>query len=97
MVIKTKKSKYKRNWDPPKDWLWKVNKPVKYFMGDKDKDGIMDMFDCAPNNPRKQGPQHLPYGDYGFKMSYNHPKEKVQTAEDLLDELEEDKKKKDKR
>jgi len=33
-------------------------KSVKYFMGDKDKDGIMNMFDCAPNNPKKQGPQH---------------------------------------
>jgi len=38
--------------------LWKSKKPVKYFMGDKDKDGVMNMFDCAPNNPKKQGSQH---------------------------------------
>ena len=66
--------------------LWKVNKPVKHFMGDKDKDGVMNMFDCAPNNPRRQGPQHIK-DDYSFKMVYKQPK-KVKTPEEILEELE---------
>jgi len=69
--------------------LWKVNKPVKHFMGDKDGDGVMNMFDCAPNNPRKQGPQHMTKDNYGFKMVYKQPR-KFKTSEEILEELEEE-------
>ena len=35
-----------------------MNKPAAAFWGDKDGDGVYNGFDCAPNNPRKQGPEH---------------------------------------
>ena len=47
------------------------------------------MFDCAPNNPRKQGPQHVTKNSYGFKMVYKQPK-KIKTAEEILEEISED-------
>ena len=49
-----------------KPLFFNPNKAVKHFMGDKDKDGVMNMFDCAPNNPRKQGPQQEQDIDIGF-------------------------------
>jgi hypothetical protein len=55
-------------WKPKKELLkpskasnlWKIslNKPVKHFYGDSDKDGVMNMFDCAPHNKKKQGSEH---------------------------------------
>ena len=33
-------------------------KPAAAFWGDPDKDGVINAFDCAPHNPRKQGPEH---------------------------------------
>jgi len=35
-----------------------MNRPALKFYGDSDGDGVMNGFDCAPNNSRKQGPQH---------------------------------------
>jgi hypothetical protein len=33
-------------------------RPALSFYGDKDRDGVMNGFDCAPNNRRRQGPAH---------------------------------------
>lgn len=33
-------------------------RPALSFYGDKDRDGIMNGFDCEPNNRRLQGPMH---------------------------------------
>ena len=40
--------------------LWKraPSKPAAAFWGDPDKDGVINAFDCAPHNKRRQGPQH---------------------------------------
>jgi len=35
-----------------------MNKPALKFYGDSDGDGVMNGFDCAPNNKKLQGPQH---------------------------------------
>ena len=35
-----------------------LNRPALSFYGDADKDGVMNGFDCAPFNKRKQGPEH---------------------------------------
>ena len=37
-----------------------MKRPAASFYGDSDKDGVMNAFDCAPRNPRRQGPQHIP-------------------------------------
>lgn len=36
-------------------------KGVKHFAGDRDGDGVYNMFDCEPNNSKKQGPEHELY------------------------------------
>jgi len=36
-----------------------INRPAASFYGDSDGDGVMNGFDCAPFNPRKQGPEHV--------------------------------------
>jgi hypothetical protein len=38
-----------------------MNKPALKFYGDSDGDGVMNGFDCAPNNKFKQGPEHKKY------------------------------------
>jgi hypothetical protein len=35
-----------------------MNRPALKFYGDSDGDGVMNGFDCAPFNKRKQGPEH---------------------------------------
>jgi len=35
-----------------------MNRPATVFYGDSDKDGVYNGLDCAPRNPKKQGPQH---------------------------------------
>jgi len=35
-----------------------TNRPVARFWEDKDKDGVMNGFDCEPRNKRKQGLMH---------------------------------------
>ena len=39
-------------------WRVPMNKPCKAFYGDNDGDGVMNMFDCAPHNKKKQGSEH---------------------------------------
>ena len=45
--------------------LWKraPAKPAAAFWGDPDGDGVINAFDCAPRNPRRQGPQHKTMGE----------------------------------
>jgi hypothetical protein len=38
-----------------------LKQPALSFYGDSDGDGVMNGFDCAPYNKRKQGPQHKKY------------------------------------
>ena len=35
-----------------------MKRPALSFYGDSDKDGVMNGFDCAPFNKKKQGPEH---------------------------------------
>jgi hypothetical protein len=42
-------------------WASSMNRPALKFYGDSDGDGVMNGFDCAPYNKRKQGPQHKKY------------------------------------
>jgi len=39
-------------------WAKAPKRPAAAFWGDTDKDGVMNAFDCAPRNPRRQGPEH---------------------------------------
>jgi hypothetical protein len=39
--------------------LWTSHiKPAASMWGDKDRDGVMNGFDCQPRNKKKQGPEH---------------------------------------
>jgi hypothetical protein len=36
-------------------WLSIGSKAIKNTFRDKDKDGVVNLFDCQPGNPKKQG------------------------------------------
>ena len=39
-------------------WARAQNRPAAAFWGDSDRDGVINAFDCAPFDSRRQGPDH---------------------------------------
>ena len=53
-----------------------MNRPALKFYGDSDGDGVMNGFDCAPFNSKRQGPEHKKK-TYEFTLNLS-PEDKIQ-------------------
>ena len=65
-------------------WAKAPKKPAAAFWGDADKDGVYNAFDCAPRNPRRQGPQHLHYINSEGKRIKHPAKVIKETDEEVI-------------
>ena len=54
-----------------------INRPAASFYGDSDGDGVMNGFDCAPNNKKLQGPEHKKRKGYIVTLNLS-PEEKTE-------------------
>jgi hypothetical protein len=67
-----------------------LKQPALSFYGDSDKDGVMNGFDCAPFNKKKQGPEHKKktYLTDGYnlptKSSFKNKEEERRAANKLI-------------
>jgi len=67
----------------------KVRFPNMKPLGDADKDGLKNKFDCKPFDRTRKGEEHkMTKDDYGFKFVYKKSKKDNPTAEELLEDLE---------